>query len=416
MGTVDRTQMGEKALPRKTLRTIEVDRADEQKVAAYKRGAIAYVRNLPDWAREELYRKPFCTFSRDVEAVSLVYLHDLANILELLSLPSGASILDVACGPGWLSEALYRFGYRVTGVDIAEDLLSIARERIRALPSPPIQRDSSWIDFRILDIETQTLARKFDAVLLYDCLHHFVDAEAALSNLRTMMSPRGILVIKEGAMPAPGSKAERELLQESETFTTLEAPFDPATLEELLRAVGFADVRRYAPQASIVPAQESAWRRIRRALGKPPGPPVNFFLGRPVPLTALGSEVGAPRWRAELSLLSVRMVADGAKIRVRVLNAGRTVWTAGDDDSPGTFCLGCRLFSPAGEKLDEFRGRTPLPEDVSPGESAEVEVEYPLSATDGAGGALMIDVLCRGIFWFGDHDSPPLVVELPGRR
>ncbi len=396
-------------------RTIEVDRSDARRVADYKQGAVDYARNLPDWARQELYRKPFCTFSEGVEPVALVYFRDLANLLELLDLPAGASILDVACGPGWLSEAFYRFGYRVTGVDIADALLEVARERIGRLASPPLHRDASWIEFRVLDIETERLERRFDAVLLYDCLHHFVDAAAALAQIRAMLGTDGTLIVKEGAMPAPGSEGERELIAESETYTTLEAPFDPDALERLLGDAGFAHVRRYEPAPPLVPARRSVREKLRRAFAAPPEPPVNFFVCRP---TAPSQPVGSASrtgWEARIERLSAQPGGEGFQVRLRLTNVGRMVWTAGTEKRTGTVCVGFRRFDPDGRLLDELAARTPVPRDVAPGESLEMEIRYPWPETETAAARLAVDLVCQGRFWFSEHGSPVLDLELPAR-
>ena len=51
------------------------------------------------------------------------------EFVSRLDLPPGAQVLDVACGTGTVSIPLARRGARVTGVDIAPNLLEQARER-----------------------------------------------------------------------------------------------------------------------------------------------------------------------------------------------------------------------------------------------------------------------------------------------
>ena len=49
-------------------------------------------------------------------------------LLDLLELPDGARVLDVGCGPGRHVIALARAGLSVTGIDVSERLLGIARD------------------------------------------------------------------------------------------------------------------------------------------------------------------------------------------------------------------------------------------------------------------------------------------------
>jgi SAM-dependent methyltransferase len=51
---------------------------------------------------------------------------------ERIGVPSGASLLDVACGSGQLALIAARAGAKVTGVDIASNLIQKARERAAA--------------------------------------------------------------------------------------------------------------------------------------------------------------------------------------------------------------------------------------------------------------------------------------------
>ena len=53
---------------------------------------------------------------------------EVAFLLDLLELPEGARVLDVGCGPGRHLIGLARAGLSVTGVDVSESLLAIARD------------------------------------------------------------------------------------------------------------------------------------------------------------------------------------------------------------------------------------------------------------------------------------------------
>src|SRR5215471_10549400 len=52
----------------------------------------------------------------------------LPNLLRLIGEVEGEVICDLACGQGWVARELARRGAHVTGLDLAPNLLAIARE------------------------------------------------------------------------------------------------------------------------------------------------------------------------------------------------------------------------------------------------------------------------------------------------
>src|SRR5580765_646940 len=64
-------------------------------------------------------------FSRYMESSAVEF-------LDRLDVPAGARFLDVACGSGQLALIAARRGARVTGVDIAPNLIAAARGRATA--------------------------------------------------------------------------------------------------------------------------------------------------------------------------------------------------------------------------------------------------------------------------------------------
>src|SRR6266480_4759288 len=83
------------------------------------RGHKSYVENLTPGGRLWLRTKPF-----------------FAPPPDELMLCLRAQVLDVGCGPGWMSEFFARCGYWVTGIDISEDMVEIARSRVEAIEGP----------------------------------------------------------------------------------------------------------------------------------------------------------------------------------------------------------------------------------------------------------------------------------------
>ncbi len=58
-------------------------------------------------------------------------------LIDLLGVPIGAAVLDVACGGGRYARALADQGMRVTGVDLSPELIEVARERSPMMPGTP---------------------------------------------------------------------------------------------------------------------------------------------------------------------------------------------------------------------------------------------------------------------------------------
>jgi SAM-dependent methyltransferase len=68
----------------------------------------------------------------DFDKIAQTYAPSAAQFIARLALQPGARVLDVACGSGNLSFPAARAGAKVTGVDIATNLIEMARERAAA--------------------------------------------------------------------------------------------------------------------------------------------------------------------------------------------------------------------------------------------------------------------------------------------
>lgn len=102
-----------------------------------------------------------------------------------LGLPKGAAVLDLCCGTGRHALALADFGYKVTGMDLSEDLLAEAR-----------RKDTEGC-VRLIrgDMRNVPLAESFDAVVNLFTSFGYFDEDAdnlrVLTEIRRLLRPGG---------------------------------------------------------------------------------------------------------------------------------------------------------------------------------------------------------------------------------
>jgi SAM-dependent methyltransferase len=335
-------------------------------------------------------------------------LRTFVHIVEQLDLGIRAQVLDVGCGPGWLSEFLARCGYWVTGVDVSEDMVRIARERIAAIDQPIGEGIEVRSEFHAMPVLEMPWRRRFDAAVLYDAMHHFDDEVETLRVIRRTLVPGGRIFIHEGVRPVEGSEGERELIEEMEKHGTLESPFDPEFLVAVLEEAGFADVTRYAAVDDLLDISyaRAELQRIETRLNYPP---MNTIIA------VNPTEAELPGFHARIEPAgSWRPGMDGQEVslEISITNDGRSFWPTGSDDpwAHGVVTIWPYLPSDDGAKTPLYR--LALPRSVSSGESVSVEIRVPRARIAG-GSDLGVDLVREGIAWFADYGSPPLVVSLP---
>ncbi|PIB93621.1 bifunctional 2-polyprenyl-6-hydroxyphenol methylase/3-demethylubiquinol 3-O-methyltransferase UbiG [Caulobacter sp. FWC2] len=192
--------------------------------------------------------KPLAAITPEDPAGSLAevvsYLNHFANTIHLLALPRGARVLDVACGPGWVSHWLTRLGYATTGVDISTQFVDLARQRLADDPYLALSAEQLEAMFATVDLEREALPPQlegtFDAAILESCLHHFVDPIAALENIRRGLKPDGVvLIIESDNRQGPIRDDYMRVMLETQT---LERPYSRGQLLEILAHAGFPAV------------------------------------------------------------------------------------------------------------------------------------------------------------------------------
>jgi 2-polyprenyl-3-methyl-5-hydroxy-6-metoxy-1,4-benzoquinol methylase len=372
----------------------------------YAEGHRRYVERLGADAEYWLRTKPF----------SVPHSHELgeclrtfAHIVEHLGLDVRAQVIDVGCGPGWLSEFLARCGYWVTGIDVSEDMIRVARKRLARIDRSIGAGLEPIAEFHAFPASELKWTGRFDAAILYDAMHHLDDEVETLRAIRRSLVPGGHMFIHEGVRPERGSEGERRLIAEMEEFGTLESPFDPEYLVAVIQEAGFTDVRRFAAVDELldVSARDQALQRVERQLTKPT---TNTILAsNPVPAELTPDGGG---FAAALEIQGPWTAAPDGELSlpVSVTNAGRRFWPAGDGSHHhGVITLGPYVSADDGERIE--LPRHALPRSISPGESVGVEIRLPRASVEGRD-AVAIDLVREGLAWFADYGSIPVVVPL----
>jgi SAM-dependent methyltransferase len=188
-----------------------------------KQGEIDYMQKIGDEGATGAYDKPFSHFTCSKNLV------DLGIIMTLLPQPP-ARLLDLGCGTGWTSAFFARRGYRVTGQDIAPDLIQYAdRNRVRY--------EAQNLDFVVSDYESMAFDEPFDCAVFYDSLHHAVDERGALASVYRALRPGGILITHE---PGAGHSTSPDSVRAMELYGVTEKDMPPFHIRDLCREIGYS--------------------------------------------------------------------------------------------------------------------------------------------------------------------------------
>jgi len=111
-------------------------------------------------------------------------------VLKRTGVKSGAAYLDIGCGAGMAAQMAAERGAQVSGIDAAEPLLEIARER------------TPGGDFRSGDIESLPFAdQSFDVVTGFNSFQYAANPNVALAEARRVAKSRGQVVIMTWGQP-----------------------------------------------------------------------------------------------------------------------------------------------------------------------------------------------------------------------
>jgi 2-polyprenyl-6-hydroxyphenyl methylase/3-demethylubiquinone-9 3-methyltransferase len=124
----------------------------------------------------------------DINPVRLAYVRDRAEL-------AGSRVVDVGCGGGLLSEGLAASGARVTGIDMAEASLAVARDHM--------QTSGLDIDYRQTTAEAHAdeNAGHYDAAVCMELLEHVPRPASIIAACARLVRPGGSVFLPRSTAP-----------------------------------------------------------------------------------------------------------------------------------------------------------------------------------------------------------------------
>ncbi|MBN1161512.1 MAG: methyltransferase domain-containing protein [Dehalococcoidales bacterium] len=119
------------------------------------------------------------------------------KVIKMAAAGEGAEVLDIATGTGKQAFAFARNGYKVTGIDLSEDMLKIAR------------RNNKYANLDLKEVDAACLPfedSKFDVSCVSFALHDMPSAirERVVGEMARVTKQGGVIVAADYALPKNG--------------------------------------------------------------------------------------------------------------------------------------------------------------------------------------------------------------------
>jgi 2-polyprenyl-3-methyl-5-hydroxy-6-metoxy-1,4-benzoquinol methylase len=155
-------------------------------------------------------------------------------------IPKESRILDMPCGTGRFAEVLLEMGYHVTGVDISEAMLEVAREKLAPFGNALTTRT---IDVREL---AKTEQKSFDITLCARFLMHF-PLDRQIEFMRSIASLTRHTVIFTQSFSSPYQRMRRRAKGLIGKALPSSHPITEIELKKLLQGAGLREIKRIRP-------------------------------------------------------------------------------------------------------------------------------------------------------------------------
>ena len=337
-------------------------------------------------------------------------------LLSALRIRREDRVLDFGCGTGWTSVLMARTGAEVTGMDISEKALAVARDGTALGLAAEDRARLRFQNFNGRTIDAPD--GHFDFVIVLDALHHLPNPVAVLEECCRVLGPHGYLGFAEPGKGHSHTHTSRDEL----ALGVLENEIDPEQLRSAALGAGFAELELIVPPIppSLLTLTMPRARWFLRGL--PWIVPHDYIRA-----TMLSSPIGILRKGPHISTSLHPHTLDAAirpatfaltaapgqrfTVTAEVENTTGTVWLKEGRRGSGYVRLGAHLLRPADHATVAECGRADLPGDLQQHGRCVLELACTAPVEPGEY-IIRLDMVDEGIAWFSERGSKPADVRL----
>lgn len=158
----------------------------------------------------------------------------IIDTFQRLGIQPGSRVLDLGCGAGWTSNFLAESGYEVTGMDVVPGNMEAGAKRAK--------RRKLSTTFKVGDMDKFSFSEKFDAVLIFDSLHHSIRQEKVIKQITKHLKPGGWVIFGEPSLLHSISPEARRTTREE---GIIERGITVYSLRRDCKKAGLVNIRRF---------------------------------------------------------------------------------------------------------------------------------------------------------------------------
>lgn len=160
------------------------------------------------------------------ESISISQQQAANDLVPMLTIKNNEEVLDVGCGTGYLTEKLHKLSKNTYGMDIAENMVKVAKEL------------RPHIHFSLGDAEQLNLKERFDWIITNAVTYYFKDMAGTFKNFHNALKVGGKYALQSQTLMTPQfNYAITKLAQDEITrdiFTTFTLPAQILDIPELV--------------------------------------------------------------------------------------------------------------------------------------------------------------------------------------